>query len=28
VLENPSRPDGSCTLHIYKCRDAAGPAAR
>ena len=28
VLENPSRPDGSCTLHIYKRRDAAGPAAR
>lgn len=28
VLENPSRPDGSCTLHIYKSRDATGPAAR
>ena len=28
VLDNPSRPDGSCTLHIYKRRDAAGPAVR
>jgi len=28
VLENASRPDGSCTLHIYKRRDAAGPAPR
>ncbi len=26
VFENPSRPDGSCTLHIYKRRDGA-PAA-
>ena len=23
VLEEPSRPDGSCTLHIYKRRDGA-----
>ncbi|MBI3030484.1 MAG: hypothetical protein HYY64_13310 [Candidatus Rokubacteria bacterium] len=28
VLENPSRSDGSCTVHIYKARDATGPAAR
>ena len=26
VFDNPSRPDGSCTLHIYKRRDGA-PAA-
>jgi hypothetical protein len=26
VFENPSRPDGSCTLHIYK-RRAGAPAA-
>jgi len=26
VFENPSRPDGSCTLHIYKRHDGA-PAA-
>jgi hypothetical protein len=23
VFERPSRPDGSCTLHIYKRRDGA-----
>jgi len=26
VFDRPSRPDGSCTLHIYKRRDGA-PAA-
>jgi len=26
VFEEPSRPDGSCTLHVYKRRDAAGVA--
>lgn len=26
VFEDPSRPDGSCTLHIYKAKDGA-PAA-
>jgi hypothetical protein len=25
VFDNPSRRDGSCTLHIYKQRDAALP---
>lgn len=28
VLENPSRPDGSCTVHIYKGRDDAVRPAR
>jgi hypothetical protein len=25
VFDRPSRPDGSCTLHIYKRRDGAPP---